>query len=116
MYAIRSYYVWLVSSAQVDSWRGTLEPVSANWVRRMVEPFADPRIGGCQSMINCRSISRRVERYLRASGALSNDRIVADSVGGERNLKRLLAYSSIAQIGYILLGASLVSLAGLTVV
>ena len=32
----------------------------------------------------------------------------------ERNLKRLLAYSSIAQIGYILLGASLVSLAGLT--
>ncbi len=32
----------------------------------------------------------------------------------ERNLKRLLAYSSIAQIGYILLGASLISLAGLT--
>ncbi len=32
----------------------------------------------------------------------------------ERNLKRMLAYSSIAQIGYILLGASLVSLAGLT--
>ena len=32
----------------------------------------------------------------------------------ERNLKRLLAYSSIAQIGYILLGAGLVSLAGLT--
>ena len=32
----------------------------------------------------------------------------------ERNLKRLFAYSSVAQIGYILLGASLVSLAGLT--
>jgi multicomponent Na+:H+ antiporter subunit D len=32
----------------------------------------------------------------------------------ERNLKRLLAYSSIAQIGYILLGASLVTLSGLT--
>jgi multicomponent Na+:H+ antiporter subunit D len=32
----------------------------------------------------------------------------------EQNLKRLLAYSSIAQIGYILLGASLVSSAGLT--
>ncbi|NOX51693.1 MAG: monovalent cation/H+ antiporter subunit D family protein [Gammaproteobacteria bacterium] len=32
----------------------------------------------------------------------------------ERNLKRLLAYSSIAQVGYILLGASLVSLIGLT--
>ena len=32
----------------------------------------------------------------------------------EKNLKRMLAYSSVAQIGYILLGASLVSLAGLT--
>lgn len=32
----------------------------------------------------------------------------------ERNLKRLLAYSSIAQIGYIMLGASLVSRSGLT--
>lgn len=32
----------------------------------------------------------------------------------ERNLKRLLAWSSIAQIGYILLGASFVTVAGLT--
>jgi len=32
----------------------------------------------------------------------------------ERNLKRLLAYSSIAQIGYIMLGASLVSVAGVS--
>lgn len=32
----------------------------------------------------------------------------------EQNLKRLFAYSSVAQIGYILLGASLVSAAGLT--
>ncbi len=32
----------------------------------------------------------------------------------ESNVKRLLAYSSVAQIGYILLGASLVSLAGLS--
>jgi len=32
----------------------------------------------------------------------------------ERDLKRLLAYSSIAQLGYILLGASLVSATGLT--
>jgi multicomponent Na+:H+ antiporter subunit D len=32
----------------------------------------------------------------------------------EQNLKRLFAYSSVAQVGYILLGASLVSLAGLT--
>ena len=32
----------------------------------------------------------------------------------EKNLKRLLAYSSVAQIGYIILGASLVSSEGLT--
>ncbi len=32
----------------------------------------------------------------------------------ESNIKRLLAYSSVAQVGYILLGASLVSLAGLS--
>jgi multicomponent Na+:H+ antiporter subunit D len=32
----------------------------------------------------------------------------------ESNIKRLLAYSSVAQIGYILLGASLVSIGGLT--
>ncbi len=32
----------------------------------------------------------------------------------ERNLKRLLAWSSVAQIGYITLGASLVSIAGVT--
>lgn len=68
--------------------------VEPDWVRRMVEPFADPRIGGCQSMINCRAVDRRVERYLRASSALSNDRIVADSVGGERNLYPWLATSN----------------------
>ena len=32
----------------------------------------------------------------------------------EKNVKRLFAYSSVAQIGYILLGASFVSVAGLT--
>jgi len=32
----------------------------------------------------------------------------------ENNLKRLLAYSSVAQIGYILLGASMISVAGLS--
>ena len=32
----------------------------------------------------------------------------------EKNIKRLLAYSSVAQVGYILLGASFVTLAGLT--
>jgi multicomponent Na+:H+ antiporter subunit D len=32
----------------------------------------------------------------------------------EKNVKRLLAFSSVAQIGYMMLGASLVSIAGLT--
>jgi multicomponent Na+:H+ antiporter subunit D len=32
----------------------------------------------------------------------------------EKNIKRLLAYSSVAQIGYMMLGASLVTVAGLT--
>ena len=32
----------------------------------------------------------------------------------ERNMKRLLAFSSVAQLGYIMLGASLVSITGLT--
>ena len=32
----------------------------------------------------------------------------------EKNLKRLLAFSSVAQVGYIMLGASLVSVTGLT--
>jgi len=32
----------------------------------------------------------------------------------ERNIKRLLAFSSVAQIGYMMLGASLVTVAGLT--
>ena len=41
--------------------------------------------------------------------------LVASSVAlFEQNVKRLLAYSSIAQIGYILLGASLVTITGLT--
>ena len=41
--------------------------------------------------------------------------VVASAVAVfEHNIKRLLAYSSVAQIGYITLGASLVSIAGLT--
>jgi multicomponent Na+:H+ antiporter subunit D len=42
--------------------------------------------------------------------------IVVGSIAAvfERNLKRLLAYSSVAQIGYILLGASFLSVLGLT--
>jgi multicomponent Na+:H+ antiporter subunit D len=41
--------------------------------------------------------------------------LVASAVAmTERNLKRLLAYSSVAQIGYIMLGTSLVSAAGVT--
>ncbi|MEM9302452.1 MAG: monovalent cation/H+ antiporter subunit D family protein [Pseudomonadota bacterium] len=42
--------------------------------------------------------------------------IVAGSLSAifERNLKRILAFSSVAQIGYILLGASLISVPGFT--
>ena len=41
--------------------------------------------------------------------------VIASAIAAfEKNLKRLLAYSSVAQIGYIMLGASLVSEAGLT--
>lgn len=40
--------------------------------------------------------------------------IASGAALAESNLKRLLAYSSIAQIGYILLGASLLTEAGLT--
>ena len=41
--------------------------------------------------------------------------VIASAIAAfEQNLKRLLAYSSVAQIGYIMLGASLVSEAGLT--
>ncbi len=41
--------------------------------------------------------------------------VVASSMAMfDRNLKSLLAYSSVAQVGYILLGASLVSVSGLT--
>ena len=60
--------------------------IAPDWVRRMVEPFGDPRIGGCQSAIEHRAIAPRVERYLRASAALSADCILADTVRGERNL------------------------------
>ena len=40
--------------------------------------------------------------------------IASASAVFEKNLKRVLAYSSVAQIGYIMLGASLVNQAGLT--
>lgn len=60
--------------------------IGSDWVRRMVEPFDDPRVGGCQSRIDHRSVSPRVQRYLQASAVLSAERFAADSVRGERNL------------------------------
>jgi cellulose synthase/poly-beta-1,6-N-acetylglucosamine synthase-like glycosyltransferase len=60
--------------------------VDSDWVRRMVEPFDDPRIGGCQGRLDHRAVSPRVQRYLTASADLWAERIAADSVRGERNL------------------------------
>jgi cellulose synthase/poly-beta-1,6-N-acetylglucosamine synthase-like glycosyltransferase len=60
--------------------------VSSDWIRRMVEPFSDPGVAGTQSRIDNRSDDARVQRYLEASGALSNARVMSDSILGERNL------------------------------
>ena len=57
-----------------------------DWVRRMVEPLHDARVGGVQSHIDNRSLDARVQRYLDRSGALTNERVLDDSLRGARNL------------------------------
>lgn len=57
-----------------------------HWVSRMVERFADPRLGGCQGHIDNRAIDARIQRYLSSSGALANERVLEDTVTGKRNL------------------------------
>src|SRR6185369_686018 len=54
--------------------------VASDWVRRMVEPFDDPGVGGCQSRVEYRSATPRVDRYLQASAVVSAERTAADSV------------------------------------
>lgn len=68
--------------------------VDSDWVRRMVEPFDDPRVGGCQGRLDYRAVSPRVHRYIHAAAVLSAERIAADSVRGERNLYPWLSTAS----------------------
>jgi glycosyltransferase involved in cell wall biosynthesis len=57
-----------------------------HWVSRMVERFADRRLGGCQGHIDNRAVDARIQRYLSSSGALANERVLEDTVAGKRNL------------------------------
>lgn len=57
-----------------------------HWVSRMVERFADRRLGGCQGRIDNRAVDARIQRYLSSSGALANERVLEDTVTGKRNL------------------------------
>ena len=57
-----------------------------SWVRLMAEQFQDAALGGCQGRIDNRSTNGRVQTYLQQSGALSNQRILEDTVNGKRNI------------------------------
>jgi glycosyltransferase involved in cell wall biosynthesis len=57
-----------------------------SWVRLLASGFGDPRVGGCQASIDNRSINRRVQKYLDASQVISNERVLKDTIRGERNL------------------------------
>jgi cellulose synthase/poly-beta-1,6-N-acetylglucosamine synthase-like glycosyltransferase len=57
-----------------------------SWVRLLAAEFSDPRVGGCQGSIDNRSVNRRVQKYLETSRALSNERVLEDTIKGERNL------------------------------
>lgn len=57
-----------------------------SWVRLMTEQLKLTWMGGCQGRIENRSINRRVQKYLDDSGALSNERVLLDTISGKRNL------------------------------
>ncbi len=57
-----------------------------NWIRVMAEQFKAPELGGCQGEIENRSINKRVQKYLDDSGALSNERVLVDTISGKRNI------------------------------
>jgi cellulose synthase/poly-beta-1,6-N-acetylglucosamine synthase-like glycosyltransferase len=57
-----------------------------NWIRSMVGGFDSPEVGGCQGSMENRAINARVQKYLDASGELSNERVVINTVSGKRNL------------------------------
>lgn len=60
--------------------------VEPEWLSSLAERFAQPQLGGCQATTVSRATSPRVQRYLDASGELSNERILDDTVLGKRNL------------------------------
>jgi len=57
-----------------------------NWVRLMVAQFKMSELGGCQGNIENRSVNKRVQKYLDETGALSNERVIEDTVSGKRNI------------------------------
>lgn len=57
-----------------------------NWVRVMAAQFKIADLGGCQGHIQNRSVNNRVQRYLDETGALSNERVIEDTVSGKRNI------------------------------
>jgi glycosyltransferase involved in cell wall biosynthesis len=58
----------------------------ASWVRLLALEFGDLRVGGCQARIDNRSVNRRVQKYLDVSRVISNERVLEDTIRGERNL------------------------------
>jgi cellulose synthase/poly-beta-1,6-N-acetylglucosamine synthase-like glycosyltransferase len=57
-----------------------------DWVRLMAERCQIDGVGGCQGWIENKSINPHVQRYLNQSGAFSNERVLADTVSGKRNV------------------------------
>ena len=57
-----------------------------DWVRLMASAFTVEVLGGCQGSIENKSVNRRVQKYLDVTGALSNERVVEDTISGKRNL------------------------------
>lgn len=56
------------------------------WVRLMAEQFKASELGGCQGSIENRSVNQRVQKYLDDSAALSNERVLEDTISGKRNI------------------------------
>ena len=59
---------------------------NAQWVQLMAGRLVDPGYGGCQGATESRATDERVQRYLERNGALTNDRILDDTVSGKRNI------------------------------
>lgn len=57
-----------------------------NWVRLMAEEFRQPQLGGCQGYIENKAVNPRVQKYLDKTRALSNERVIEDTVSGKRNI------------------------------